>query len=142
MIVVQIPCINMCCPHGHAYLGNTGECKKVEGGLSYNPVLWDHKDKVFLDNWKKDKNFLIVGPEEGRTFKCPKVQDTRSAAIFQGNISGNYRILMNGQLQRQDTFPRVDEENATRYITQRWSSDNFCVIYTKPKDFLKGNIHQ
>ena len=47
IFLVQIPCINMCCPHGHAYEKNLNDCKNVEGGLSYNPVLWDHNDKVF-----------------------------------------------------------------------------------------------
>ena len=84
----------MCCPHGHAFKDNPdydyyssydpesppSMCKKKEGGLSYNPVLWDHNDKVFLDNWKKNKHFIILGAKiiaedivASHSFECPPV---------------------------------------------------------------------
>ena len=114
----------MCCPHGHLFNRNQRKCIKLEGGLSYNPMLWDHKDKVFLDN--KEKNILTVGPKKGTSFKCPSPS---ARTVFRGNFSGNFRILMNGKLERE-----VSSVDKTRMI-QRWPSDSYCVIYTKAEYF-------
>ena len=140
VFLVQIPCINMCCPHGHAYEKNLNDCKKVEGGLSYNPVLWDHNDKVFLENWRRDEKILIVGPEyspedaiEVKYFECPKVPGIlNEGPSFQG--VGTFKILVNGKLEKED-ISRAGEANTTQIDTTRWSSDSFCVIYTKPEYF-------
>jgi len=130
-----IPCINMCCPHGQAYEKNPNGCIKVEDGFSYDPVLWDHNDKVFIENWQKEKHFLLVGPRKGTKFECPKDPDGQSeVTVFRGNNSGDLRILMNGKLQKQDVIG-VDGTNLTQKETIRWSSDSFCVIYTKAEYF-------
>ena len=140
----------MCCPHGHAfeknpefdsydYNSHSHKCKKIEGGLSYNPVLWDHNDNVFLDNWKKDMNFLIVGQKnlqekESHSFECPKVPDGTNHLTFEGQTNGTFRILINGKLEGKD-ITWVDENNIPQKETKRWSSDSFCVIYTNSEDF-------
>ena len=48
----------MCCPHGQAFKDNL-KCGNVEGGLNYDPKLWDNNDKVFLKNWEKENNFQL-----------------------------------------------------------------------------------
>ena len=107
------------------------DCNKVERGLDYNPVFWDHKEKLVLDNWEKNKNFLIIGPKylpkdtnEGIHFECPKVMDPTNAWLeFVEDTDG--RIQMDGKLR---TTPWVDENNITQKKT--WSLDSFCVVYT------------
>ena len=130
----------MCCPHGQANEINPNGCRKVEGGLSYNPVFWDYNDKVFLDNWKKEKNFLLVGPKEGKEFECPKDSDGQpEMRAFWTNSSGNYRILMNGKLERQDIIS-MDETNETQKEIISWSSDNFCIVYTNLDFYSEAEI--
>jgi hypothetical protein len=141
----------MCCPHGHAFDNNPDYdyddynspprvCKKKDGGLNYDPVLWDHNDKVFLKTWERNKNFLIVGaklnPENATgslSFECPAVPDQKqeTGLTFAPMDLGTFRILINGKLQGKDiTNPKTKEKD-----TKRWNSENYCVVFAIDPDY-------
>lgn len=140
----------MCCPHGHAFEENPDYdyddydsphtiCKKKDGGVTYNPVLWDHNDKVFLDNWKKNKHFLIVGPKmiqedkvRSHSFECPVVPGVLDDGIsFVPEDLGTFRLLINGKLEGKDIINNVTKKKETK----RWSKDSFCVVFANPPDY-------
>ena len=95
LILCQIPCIHLFCPYGYAFFDNPDYdydddydydtppkiCKKKEDGVNYNPMLWDHNDKVFLEAWENNKDFLLVGqkliPENASMTDAQKNQKRR-----------------------------------------------------------------
>ena len=133
LILFQIPCINLCCPHGYAFLDNPDYddedydysippkiCKKKEDGLNYNPTLWDHNDKVFLENWEKNEDFLLVGPKLipenasiSHSFECPKDTEKKEAGglTFAATDLGTFHILINGKLQGKDITNTMTKED-------------------------------
>ena len=131
----------MCCPHGHAFPNNPDVdyddpdspfslCEKKEGGLSYDPVLWDHNDKVFLDNWKKNKHFIIVGakmiPEDkivSHSFECPPVPNNvlNEGLIRAPTDLGTFRVLINGKIEGKDILNMGTDAKETK----RWKTDSF-----------------
>eukprot|EP00092_Neocalanus_flemingeri_P030860 GFUD01033514.1.p1 GENE.GFUD01033514.1~~GFUD01033514.1.p1 ORF type:complete len:712 (+),score=129.88 GFUD01033514.1:89-2224(+) len=145
-----IPCINMCCPHGHAFVDNPDFdyddynspfkfCQKKKG-LSYNPVLWDHNDKVFLQTWEKNNHFLVVGTKHipnntvtSHSFECPPVPDGKEeeGLSWAPTDLGTFRILINGNLQGKDIKNKATQEKETRI----WNSENFCVVFGTSPDY-------
>ena len=132
----------MCCPHGQAFKDNL-KCGNVEGGLNYDPKLWDNNEKVFLNNWKKDEHFLLVGPKysledrnESIPFQCPKDPDNLDNEMTFNEDNGYFRILMNGKLEeKEDIESWIYENNTSQKDSKIWSSDSFCVIYTNSDYF-------
>ena len=90
LIQVFLPkrrCINLCCPHGQAFLPNVDYdyndydspshvCAKAEG-LEYQPEVW-HKEQERILNWERNTDYVLVAPGIDKTtngsagFQCPK----------------------------------------------------------------------
>ena len=141
----------MCCPHGHAFVENPDydfydyedystpayHCKKNEGELDYNPVLWDHNDQQFLETWEKNKNFIIVAPKlhkENKTvgigFVCSEDEGKKNITSAPIDL-GTFRILINGKLEGKNIL----HKGINKKETKRWRSKDYCVV------FAENSIH-
>ena len=110
---MQRHCINLCCPHGQAFLPNADYdyndydspsyvCVKIKGGLEYHPEVWHEEDKRILE-WEKNKDYLLVAPGVTGTeangtlgFQCPK---EFGGVSWAPEDIGDFRIVSDGSLK-------------------------------------------
>jgi len=149
-----IPCINMCCPNGHAFVENPDYeydyenpvpykiCQEKLGGLDYNPLLWDHNGQQYLKTWEKNNHFLVVAQNiatknstNSNFFECPATPEgtETSGLTYAPTDLGTFRILINGKLEGKDiaTFGNFTSANETE--TKVWNSENYCVVFSIPE---------
>ena len=109
-------------------------------GLSYDPVLWDHNDQVFLETWEKNKHFLVVGPKlipenttTSHSFECPATEgNEENTGLYSAPTDlGTFNVLINGKLQGKGLPNHKTGEKETKI----WSFENYCVVYTAPEDY-------
>ena len=110
---MQRHCINLCCPHGQAFLPNADYdyndydspsyvCVKIKGGLEYHPEVWHEEEERILE-WEKNKDYLLVAPGVGGTeanatvgFKCPK---EFGGVSWAPEDMGDFTIISDGSLR-------------------------------------------
>ena len=80
--VQEHPCVNLCCPHGHALLEDPGvagyeACAvPTEGSNSTLPEFWTEHDRQ-LQDWQDNHKVILkaassTGDWENPEFKCPE----------------------------------------------------------------------
>ena len=112
--VQEHPCVNLCCPHGHALLEDPGvpgyeACAvPTEGSNSTSPEFWDEHDRQ-LQDWQDDHKVILKAasttgyPE----FKCPQWTE-RDPGRENPHLddpdfeAGNYKIQPDGSLKGEN----------------------------------------
>ena len=142
----QVPCIQMCCPHGEAFVNTDPDdpyqksCKKNEGDNRYNATFHDNKGEV-ITSWKRNEHYLFVAPKEG-TFECPVEQMPAGSQHFGGKFAAmehfanpeDFKIVMDGSLKGTmmmfDDHENEDETAEGKTVEVQFKSQEFCVVQT------------
>ena len=136
----QVPCIQMCCPHGEAFVNTDPndpfqkECKKNEGENRYDATFHDNKGEV-ITSWKRNEHYLFVAPKEG-TFECPVEQMPAGSEHFEGKFAAmehfanpeDFKIFMDGSLKGR--MMMSDENEDETAVDVQFKSQEFCVVQT------------
>ena len=123
----QVPCIQMCCPHGEAFVNTDPDdpyqksCKKNEGENRYNATFHDKKGEAVTD-LKRNEHYLLVAPKEGK-FRCPVQQMPAGSEHFEGSFAPlssfgdptSFKIVIDGSLKG---------------TTMMYNPQEFCVVQT------------
>ena len=135
----QIPCIQMCCPHGEALLNTDPEdpfqksSLKQETEKSYDVRFHDNKGEA-VTSWKRNEHYLLVAPKEG-TFKCPVEQMPTGSKHFGGKFAlmeyfvdpADFKIVIDGSLKGM-VMMFDENENETTEIEVQYKPQEFCVV--------------
>ena len=138
----QIPCIQMCCPHGEVFLTDPEDPERnkkcIQKENRYSPTIHDHTGEA-ISSWNRNEHYLLVAPKEGR-FECPVEQMPACTKHFAGQIvplnwladPTNFKIFIDGSLN--GTANAYDEdyeiiENKTFEV--QYKPHEFCVVKTE-----------
>ena len=106
----QVPCIQMCCPHGEALLSvdprdpYQKSCTKNKN--RYRAMFHDHAGEA-VTSWKRNEHYLLVAPKEGK-FRCPVQQMPAGSEHFEGSFApllemlgdtASFKIVIDGSLK-------------------------------------------
>ena len=144
----QIPCIQLCCPHGQVLYQNpdfdeydpnseTALCSSSKGtGNKYSPTFLDHNGRE-VSGWNRNEQYLIVAPKEGQ-FQC----DPRLDPLLKGQsiLAEDFFPGLSTSLIVDGTFKGsivviVNETEVS--ITYTWKPDEFCIV---ERELEEGSI--
>ena len=141
----QIPCIQMCCPHGEAFISpdpqepEQKECKRPGIQQRYSPIFHDESESEITGRIGKE-DYRLIAPKEGQ-FECPErstkidFESIQPLSFFADHTG--FKTYTDGSLRGI----MIDEydENATEHVVQ-YKSQEFCVVQTdldpESEDFL------
>ena len=141
----QIPCIQMCCPHGEAFISpdpqnpEQKECKRQGIQQRYSPIFHDESESEITGRIGKE-DYRLIAPKEGQ-FECPErstkidFESIQPLSFFADHTG--FKTYTDGSLRGI----MIDEydENATEHVVQ-YKSQEFCVVQTdldpESEDFL------
>jgi hypothetical protein len=146
---LQRHCINLCCPHGQAFLPNADYdyndydspsyvCVKIKGGLEYHPEVWHEEEEGILE-WEKNKDYLLVAPGVGGSeanatvgFQCPK---EFGGVSWAPEDIGDFTIISDGSLKGSNLPDYDKSEDGSVKKTNTWSPNKYCMIIGSPPDY-------
>ena len=128
----QIPCIQMCCPHGEAFISPDQqnpmqkECKRPGIQQRYSPIFHDESESEITSRIGKE-DYRLIAPKEGQ-FECPESDFGKSfqPLLYFADHTG-FKTYTDGSL-RGIVIDGYDE-NATEHVVQ-YKSQQFCVVQT------------
>jgi hypothetical protein len=144
------PCINMCCPHGHAYVSNPDFifdyndpdydpdippkiCKKSDDADGYNPQFWNHTGREEIE-FTRHEDYILTAHnfDNGIGFSCPSknIILTPSPA----DMAEKVNLKINGDLEFKGLPNYVDGELKGKK-DKTYDSGNYCIVYTQPPDY-------
>jgi len=141
------PCINLCCPHGQAFLTNVDYdyndydspshvCAKAEG-LEYQPEVW-HKEEERILSWERNTDYVLVAPGIDKTtkgsagFQCPK---DYGGVTWAPEDIGDFNIVSDGSLRGSNLPDFKANKDGSVKRTSIWSTDTYCMIIGSPPDY-------
>ena len=140
----EIPCIQMCCPHGEAFFQDPNPenpedpenefrkiCIKNEG--IYEPTFHDHTGEP-ITSWNRNDHYLLVAPKKGK-FICP-VELMSNEAHYHGTFSpiglladpDDFKIFMDGNL---NGTVYGDPNKTVKINDAQFKPHEFCVEKTE-----------
>ena len=141
----QIPCIQMCCPHGEVFINTDPEdpfqktCTKNDDEDRYAVTFHDNKGEV-ITSWKRNQHYLFVAPKE-ETFRCPVEQMSKDSRHFDGQFAlmeyfadpADFKIVMDGSLKgKVMMIDENDNETAEgKIVDVQYKPQEFCVVKTE-----------
>jgi len=142
------PCINLCCPHGQAFLPNADYdyndyaspshvCAKTEGELEYRPEVWHREEERILE-WERNRDYILVAPGLGRTgngsvgFHCPAGY---GGVTWAPEDIGDFNIISDGSLRGSNLPDYEASEDGSVKRTSIWSPGTYCMIIGSPPDY-------
>ena len=125
------PCVNLCCPHGKAFvkdpeLGNeVCGTEKVAAGEAFSPDFWNKHDVQMEEYW--EKHGIILKAPTNSSFNCPEpfIQDPLHR--YENWDAGRYTILPDGRLRGENITYMHQRQSLKGNFT--WDNDKFCVSY-------------
>ena len=131
---MQVVCIDLCCPHGEAYLANPDydytdytqppfTCQQEEEAGTFRPEVKDIQTEEVVE-WEESRHYLLRARAGG--FQCPPQFAGHS---WVPEFVGNFTIVSNGSLRGSELPP---ESGGT---TQYWAAGEFCMVKRTPEDY-------
>ena len=140
----QIPCVQMCCPHGEAFL-NTDPANPIQRtciknknrNTKYDATFHDHAGEP-ITSWKRDEHYRLVAPKEGK-FECPVEKMSKGSKHIDGNFiflgyladPAVFKISMNGSLkgimpdnEYDENYEIIEEKT----LEVEYKPHEFCLV--------------
>ena len=134
LFVFQLVCIDLCCPHGEAFLANPDydytdytqpafTCQpELEAGTFRHEVKDNQTEEVV--EWEESRHYLLRARAGG--FQCPP---RFAGHTWVPEYLGNFTVLTSGAL-RGSELP-ADSGGETQY----WAAGEFCMVKRTPEDY-------
>jgi len=136
----KLPCISLCCAHGHAMVHGELEdqCQSHPAGAALSAEtkqqVWD-PDEMRMLNWERNRHYILEAPQQSsQSFSCPKNKKDSLVRLWAEQDQGKYRLQKDGSLQGLN-LPDYASEDGSAVKNESWASGHFCIVVGSPPDY-------
>ena len=124
------PCVNLCCPHGNAFVEDPELMVEVCGtetvaGEAFSQKFWSMHDVQMEEYW--EKHGIILKAPTNSSFNCPEPFIQDELHKYPNWDSARYTILPDGRLRGENITYMHQKQALEGNFT--WDNDKFCVSY-------------
>ena len=124
------PCVNLCCPHGNAFVEDPELMVEVCGtetvaGEAFSQKFWSMHDVQMEEYW--EEHGIILKAPTNSSFNCPAPFIQDELHKYPNWDSARYTILPDGRLRGENITYMHQKQELHGDFT--WDNDKFCVSY-------------